>query len=86
MPINENFPDGLKPIGRINHSDGEHFHIMWGPGRADTEAFSNDEVKAAYSTRGEDQIPLGVSGTMVAVEINSFGSASDGFGTGSLRT
>ena len=71
MPIAENFPEGLKPIGKIKHSDGEHFHIMWGPGRADAEAASNDDVKAAYKARGEQIEPLGVSGTMVAVDWDS---------------
>lgn len=71
MPIAENFPEGLKPIGKIMHSDGENFHFMWGPGRSDAEAFSNDEVKAAYKAHGEKQVPLGVSGTMVAVDWDS---------------
>ena len=71
MPIAENFPEGLKPVGKINHADGEHFHFVWGPGRVDGEAFSNDDVKAAYEARGEKQVPLGVSGTMVAVDWDS---------------
>ena len=71
MPIPENFPDGLKPLGKISHSDGEHYHIMWGPGREGVEAASNDEVKAAYEARGEKLVPLGVSGTMVAVDWDS---------------
>ena len=71
MPIDENFPEGLEPTGKILHSDGENFHFMWGPGRGDAEAFSNDEVKAAYAARGEEQVPLGVSGTMVAVDWDS---------------
>ncbi len=71
MPIAENFPEGLKPIGKIMHSDGEHYHLMWGPGREGQEAANNDEVKAAYATRGEKLVPLGVSGTMVAVDWDS---------------
>ena len=70
MPIAENFPEGLKPLGKINHSDGEHYHVMWGPGRVD-EAASNDEVKAAYAAKNEELVPLGVSGTMVAVDWDS---------------
>jgi len=70
MPIPENFPEGMEPLGKINHSDGEHFHVMWGPGRVD-EAAKNDEVKAAYAARGEELVPLGVSGTMVAVDWDS---------------
>ena len=30
MPIAENFPEGLEPIGRTNHADGENFHFVWG--------------------------------------------------------
>jgi NAD-dependent dihydropyrimidine dehydrogenase PreA subunit len=71
MPIAENFPQGLKPLGKINHSDGEHFHWIWGPGREGQEAANNDEVKAAYTARGEKLVPLGVSGTMVAVDWDS---------------
>lgn len=71
MPIAENFPEGLKPLGKILHADGEHFHFMWGPGRKDAEAFSDEKVIAAYKARGEEQVPLGVSGTMVAVDWDS---------------
>ena len=71
MPIAENFPEGLKPTGKINHSDGEHFHFVWGPGRTDAESAQNEEVQAAYKARGEEQVPLGVSGTMVAVDWDS---------------
>ena len=70
MPIDESFPEGLKPLGKISDADG-HFHIMWGPGRSDAEAFSDADVKAAYEARGEEQVPLGVSGTMVAVDWDS---------------
>ena len=70
MPIAENFPEGLKPTGKISDSDG-NFHIMWGPGRNDAEAFNDADVKAAYATRNEEQVPLGVSGTMVAVDWDS---------------
>jgi NAD-dependent dihydropyrimidine dehydrogenase PreA subunit len=71
MPIAENFPEGLKPIGKINHSDGEHFHWIWGPGKPDGEASKNEDVKKAYEVRGEKQVPLGVSGTMIAVDWDS---------------
>ena len=70
MPIAENFPEGLKATGKISLSDG-NFHLMWGPGRGDAEAFKDDEVVAAYKARGEEQVPLGVSGTMVAVDWDS---------------
>jgi len=70
MPIPENFPEGFEPKGRINNSDGQ-FHFMWGPGRADAETSTNEEVQAAYKARGEAHEPLGVSGTMVAVDWDS---------------
>jgi len=62
---------GLKPIGKIMNADGQHFHIMWGPGRNDAECFHDEAVISAYKTRGETQVPLGVSGTMVAVDWDS---------------
>ncbi|ABK78339.1 ferredoxin [Cenarchaeum symbiosum A] len=71
MPIAENFPEGLKPIGKIQHSDGEHFHVMWGPGKADGETATNEDVQAAYKARNEPYEPIGVSGTMVAVDWDS---------------
>ena len=77
MAIAENFPEGLKPIGKITISDGEHFHWVWGPGKklnmdgSTAEVFADDDVKAAYATRGEEHVPLGVSGTMVAVDWDS---------------
>ena len=77
MPIAENFPEGLKPIGKISNSDGEHFHWVWGPGKktntdgSPAEAFADADVKAAYDAHGEEQVPLGVSGTMVAVDWDS---------------
>ena len=76
MPIAENFPEGLKPIGKISLSDG-NFHIMWGPGKttnadgSKAEALADADVVAAYATRKEEQVPLGVSGTMVAVDWDS---------------
>ena len=70
MPIAEDFPAGLEPLGKINHSDGDHYHVMWGPGRED-DAANSDEVKAAYAARKEELVPLGVSGTMVAVDWDS---------------
>jgi NAD-dependent dihydropyrimidine dehydrogenase PreA subunit len=70
MPIAEDFPKGLKATGKISLSDG-NFHLMWGPGRTDSEASKDADVVAAYAARGEDQVPLGVSGTMVAVDWDS---------------
>ena len=70
MPIDDNFPEGLKPIGKINHSDGEHFHWFWGPGKLKEASKYEDTIKD-FKTRGEDLQPLGVSGTMVAVDWDS---------------
>ncbi|HWY34600.1 MAG TPA: ferredoxin family protein [Nitrosopumilaceae archaeon] len=70
MPIPDDFPKGLKPIGKIALEDGEHFHFIWGPGRK-AEAAANPEVLAAYKARGEKLEPIGVSGTMVAVDWDS---------------
>ena len=76
MPIAENFPEGLKPTGKINLDDG-NFHIMWGPGKttntdgSKAETLTDTDVVAAYAARGEEQVPLGVSGTMVAVDWDS---------------
>jgi len=44
---------------------------MWGPGRVDAGDFKDENVKAAYAKRGEEQVPLSVSGTMVAVDGDS---------------
>ncbi len=70
MPIAENFPADHKATGKISLSDG-NFHIMWGPGKGDGEAFLDVDVKAAYAARNEEQVPLGVSGTAVAVDWDS---------------
>ena len=76
MPIAENFPEGLKPLGKINLDDG-NFHIMWGPGKtknvdgSQAEALTDADVVAAYTAKGEEHVPLGVSGTMVAVDWDS---------------
>ncbi len=76
MPIPENFPEGLKAIGKISISNG-NFHLMWGPGRttnadgSKVESLVDEEVVAAYVARKEEQVPLGISGTMVAVDWDS---------------
>ena len=76
MPIADNFPEGLKPTGKVSIDDG-NFHIMWGPGKttntdgSQAEALADVDVVAAYAARGEEQVPLGVSGTMVAVDWDS---------------
>ena len=68
MPIDEKFVENLEVVGRTSHADGENFHFIWGKGRSDGAAFSNDEVKAAYEAHGEEQVPLGIHGTTVAVD------------------
>jgi len=76
VPIPENFPEGLKAIGKISISNG-NFHLMWGPGRttnadgSKVESLVDEEVVAAYAARKEEQVPLGISGTMVAVDWDS---------------
>ena len=70
MPIDPDFPRNHQPIGRINHTDGEHFHFFWGPGKV-AEAAENEEVKHAYESHGEEIVPLGVSGMMVAIDWDS---------------
>lgn len=70
MPIDPDFPRNHQVIGKISHTDGEHFHFFWGPGKA-AEAAENEEVKHAYESHGEELVPLGVSGTMVAIDWDS---------------
>jgi hypothetical protein len=70
MPIDPDFPRNHQTIGKITHTDGEHFHFFWGPGKA-AEAAENEDVKHAYEARGEELVPLGVSGTMVAIDWDS---------------
>lgn len=70
MPIDPDFPKNHRVIGKHQHSDGEHFHFVWGPGRA-AEAAENEQVKKAYEARGEQLVPLGVHGTMVALDWDS---------------
>ena len=76
MPIAENFPEGLTPTGKINLDDG-NFHIMWGPGKkintdgSQAEVLADSDVVAAYAAKNEEQVPLGVSGTYVAVDWDS---------------
>jgi NAD-dependent dihydropyrimidine dehydrogenase PreA subunit len=62
MPIDPDFPRNQQVIGKHSHSDGEHYHYVWGPGQP---------KEAAYSARGEEQTPLGTHGTMVAVDWDS---------------
>ncbi|MDH3395647.1 MAG: ferredoxin, partial [Nitrosopumilus sp.] len=61
----------VEPTGKTSHADGENFHFIWGEGNPNGAAFSNDDVKAAYEARGEEQVPLGIHGTTVAVDWDS---------------
>ena len=67
MPIKEDFCVNQKPIGKISHSDGEHFHFVW-PSQGLVEASKDPKVLEAYKKNGEKMEKLGVSGTMVAVD------------------
>ena len=58
-------------IGKHSHSDDEHYHYVWGPGRVQS-ATENEEVKAAFTPGGEQQVPLQCAhGTMVAIDWDS---------------
>ena len=91
MPIAENFPEGLTPTGKINLDDG-NFHIMWGPGKktntdgSQAEVFADSDVVAAYAARNEEQVPLGVSGTYVAVDWDSCVAAGSCFSVCPVQT
>jgi NAD-dependent dihydropyrimidine dehydrogenase PreA subunit len=71
MPIDQNFPKNHQVIGKYKHADREHFHFVWSPGRSDAESSTQEEVQAEYKGRGEEYVPLGVHGTMVAVDWDS---------------
>jgi NAD-dependent dihydropyrimidine dehydrogenase PreA subunit len=70
MPIDSNFPANHHVIGKHKNADGEHYHFVWGPGKV-ADAAENPEVKAAYAARNEELVPLGVHGTMIAVDWDS---------------
>jgi NAD-dependent dihydropyrimidine dehydrogenase PreA subunit len=70
MPIDAEFPKNHQVIGKHVNNDAGRHHFIWGPGRL-ADAAENEEVKSAYQTRGEEQVPLGVHGTMVAVDWDS---------------
>jgi NAD-dependent dihydropyrimidine dehydrogenase PreA subunit len=71
MPIDPDFPKNHQPVGRHQHTDKEHYHFVWGPGRPDAESSTNKEVQDAYKARREEYVPLGIHGTMVAVDWDS---------------
>jgi hypothetical protein len=57
MPIDPNFPKNHQVIGKHKHADSEHFHLVWGPGRAVAEAAENEEVKKSSEAKGEQILP-----------------------------
>ena len=65
MPIDPEFPRNQQAIGRHNHGDGKHYHFIWGPGSISA---AKEDVRAAYAARNEELVPIGVHGTMVAVD------------------
>ncbi|PBO86169.1 MAG: ferredoxin [Thaumarchaeota archaeon] len=67
MPILEDFCHDKEPIGKISHADGENFHFIW-PSQGLMDASKNEQTLDAYKTNGEEMVPIGVSGTMVAVD------------------
>jgi hypothetical protein len=52
MPIAENFPEGLKPTGKISLSDG-NYHIMWGPGKTNNTDGSQAETLAKQEEKNK---------------------------------
>ncbi len=70
MPIEEGFCVDKEPIAKISLAGGEYFHFVW-PSQGLVEASKDDKTIAAYKAHGEEIVPLGVSGTMVAVDWDS---------------
>jgi NAD-dependent dihydropyrimidine dehydrogenase PreA subunit len=69
MPIDAAFPKNHHVVDKHKRSDGQHFHFVWGPGRADAEtSTTNSDVKEAYNATREEYSPIGEHGTMVAVD------------------
>ena len=72
MPIDAAFPQAHHVIDKHKHSDGQHFHFIWGPGRADAEtSTTNSDVQEAYKARREEHSHIGVPSIMVAVDWGS---------------
>ena len=70
MPIDAEFPKNHQVIGNYINNDAGCHHFIWGPSKL-TDAAENEHVKDAYQVRGEELVPLGVHGTMVAVDWDS---------------
>ena len=70
MPIDPDFPKNHQVIGK--HSiDDEHYHYVWGPGRGCRGYRKRRSQRSFLLARGEQQVPLGVHGTMVAIDWDS---------------
>ncbi len=67
MPIDPEFPRNQQAIGRHNHGDGKHYHFIWGPGTI-FDVAANEDVRGTHAGRNEELVPIGVHGTMVAVD------------------
>jgi hypothetical protein len=72
MPIDLDFPKNYRPLGKHQHVDKEHHHFVWEPGRTDAESSTNKEIQDAYKARIEEYVPLGIHGTMGAVDRDSY--------------
>jgi len=71
MPIDQDFPRKYRVVGIHRHVDGNHYHLVWGPGKVDGEASTDKLVQESYRERGEIYVPLGIHGTTVAVDWDS---------------
>lgn len=86
LVIPEDFCHTEKPVGKTSHGDGTNFHWIWGKGNPEGAAFSNEDVKAAYEEHGEEQVPLGIHGTTVAVDWDSCIAAGSCFSVCPVQT
>jgi NAD-dependent dihydropyrimidine dehydrogenase PreA subunit len=71
MPIDRDFPRKLRVMGIHRHADGKQHHLVWGPGKNDGKSSTDSLVQQSYKKRGEPYLPLGVHGTIVAVDWDS---------------
>ena len=71
MTIDSDFPKSHKVMGKHRYSDNEHHHFVCGPGRKEAETFTNTLVQNTYNVRNEEQVPLGIHRTRVAVDWDS---------------
>jgi|GEM_PF-4352095 len=57
MPILEDFCHDKEPIGKISHSDGEHFHFVW-PSQGLVEASKDEKTLDSYKANGEEMVVM----------------------------